>query len=233
VRSYLLLEKADHLRPEGIERDTFPPSMVEAFVRRYSASGELVLDPFAGFGTTLVVAEQLGRRAAGVEWHIDRASYIDRQTSDHAIIIYGDSRKIDELGLPPADFVITSPPYMNRGDEQDPLQGYEVAGEGYDAYLSRLQDVFRRLGSVLKPDRFCVVNVANMKRHDGLTTLAWDVGRALSDVMTFEGEVVVCWQDGETATSGARGAPLSEIGSVFGYDHEYCLVFRNSHRTPS
>ena len=212
MRSYLLLEKAEHLRPEGIERDTFPPSMVEVFVRRYSASGELVLDPFAGFGTTLIVAERLGRRAAGVEWHDDRAAYIDRRTSDNAVVIQGDSRRIDELGLPPADFVITSPPYMNRGDTEDPLQGYDVPGTGYDAYIAGLQDIFARLRSVLKPDRVCVVNVANMKRHDGLTTLAWDVAGALSDVMTFEGEVVVCWQDDE---------------NVFGYDHEYCLVFRN------
>lgn len=212
MRSYLLLEKADHLRSEGIERDTFPPSLVEVFVRRYSASGELVLDPFAGFGTTLIVAEQLGRRAAGVEWHADRASYIDRRTSDDAIVVHGDSRRIDELGLPPADFVITSPPYMNRGDAEDPLQGYDFPGSGYEAYLAGLQDVFARLRTVLKPDRVCVVNVANMKRFDGITTLAWDIGRALSDVMTFEGEVVICWQDDE---------------NVFGYDHEYCLVFRN------
>jgi DNA modification methylase len=213
LKSYLLLEKADHLRPEGIERDTFPPSMVEAFLRRYTLTDELVLDPFAGFGTTLLVAEKLGRCSIGVEWHEDRAAYIGRHIGSSARIVHGDSRVVDELGLPVADFVITSPPYMNRKDTEDPLQGYTVPGTGYDSYLAGLQDIFRRLRNVLKPEGVCVVNVANMKRWDGLTTLAWDVGRALSDVMAFDGEVVVCWQDDE---------------NVFGYDHEYCLVFRNA-----
>ncbi len=219
MRSYLLLEKADHLRPEGIERDTFPPSMVEVFLRRYTISGEMVLDPFAGFGTTLVVAEKLGRRSTGVEWHEDRAAYVARQIGESAQIIHGDTRRIDELDLPLADFVITSPPYMNRNDTEDPLQGYTVPGSGYDSYLAGLQDIFGRLRSVLKPEGVCVVNVANMKRWDGLTTLAWDVGRVLCDVMTFEGEVIVCWQDPDPD------------GNVFGYDHEYCLVFRNPKKT--
>jgi DNA modification methylase len=211
LRTYLHLEKADHLQIEGGESVTFAPVMIEPFVRMYSASGELVLDPFAGYGTSLVVAERLGRRAAGVEWHADRADQIRRQVSDDAIVVHGDSRRIDELDLPMADLVVTSPPYMNRGDTEDPLQGYGVEGAGYDAYLSGLLDIFSRLRRVLKPERMCVVNVANLKRWDGITTLAWDVGRVLSDVMTFEGEVVVCWDHED----------------VYGYDHEYCLVFRN------
>ena len=212
MKSYLLLDKADHLRPTGIERDTFPPSMVEAFLRRHTIAGETVLDPFAGFGTTLVVAEQMGRRAVGVEYLEDRASYIAGRIGDGARIVHGDSRRIDELGLPTCDFCITSPPYMNRKDTEDALQSYTVEGDGYESYLVGLADVFRRVRSVLKPDAVCIVNVANMKRWDGITLLAWDVGRVLSDVMTFEGEVVVCWGDDE---------------NVFGYDHEYCLVYRN------
>jgi hypothetical protein len=58
-----------------------------------------------------------------------------------------------------------------------------------------------------------VVNVSNIKRWDGFTPLAWDVWRVLSQVLSFEGEVVVCWEDSD---------------HVFGYDHEYCLIFRNS-----
>ena len=43
---------------------------------------------------------------------------------------------------------------------------------------------------------------------DGLTTLAWDIAKAVSQVLRFEGEIVVGWN-----TCG------------FGYDHSYCLVF--------
>ncbi len=215
MNTYLLLDKAEHERPSGIERDTFPPAMVEAFLRPYTISGEVVLDPFAGFGTTMRVAESMGRRSIGIEWHQDRYEHIASFAGPLATVIHGDSRRIDELGLPQADFCITSPPYMCRNDPQDPLQGYTVDGEGYHAYLDGLRDIFRRVGRVLKPDARCVVNVSNIDRYDGLTMLAWDVARAVSEVMVLEKEIVVCWRDTD---------------HMFGYDHEYCLLFRN--RTP-
>jgi hypothetical protein len=152
------------------------------------------------------------RRSVGVEFHQDRAEYIAGRIGPSARIVHGDSRRIDELGLPMADFCITSPPYMCRNDTEDPLQGYTVPGAGYDAYLEGIADIFRRLRSVLKPEAIAVVNVSNIKRWDGLTTLAWDVARAISSVMTLEGEVVICWDDNDR---------------TFGYDHEYCLLFAN------
>jgi DNA modification methylase len=212
MRTYLTLERAEHVRPSGIERDTFPPSLVEAFVRRYVISGELVLDPFAGFGTTLVTCEALGRRSVGIEFLQDRVEFIRGRIGPNATIVHGDSRRIDELGLETAHMLMTSPPYMCRGDTEDPLQGYTVAGAGYDAYLAGIQDIFRRVRSVLVDDAPCIVNVSNINRWDGLTLLAWDVARVVSEVMHLEQEVVVCWDDDD---------------HVFGYDHEYCLIFRN------
>ncbi len=206
MRTFLTLDRS--------ERDeSYPEALVEAFLREQTITGDVVLDPFAGFGTTLVVAERMQRRPIGIEFLADRAAHIAGRISSDATLIHGDSRRIDELDLPPVDFVITSPPYMCRNDPQDPLQGYTVDGAGYDAYLDGLTNIFRRLRSVLKPDRRAVVNVSNINRYDGLTTLAWDVARAIAQVMTFEGEVVIGWNDDD---------------HLFNYDHEYCLIFRNA-----
>lgn len=211
MNTYLVLDKADTGRTD-VERDFFPPALVEAFLRPCTISGEIVLDPFAGYGTTLRTADAMGRRSIGIEFLPDRYQHIAANAGPLTTVIHGDSRRIDELGLPTCDFCITSPPYMCRNDPQDPLQGYTVDGDGYDAYLAGLQDVFRRIRTVLKPDARCVINVSNIDRYDGLTTLAWDVARSVSEVMHFEKEYVVCWRDSD---------------HTFGYDHEYCLVFRN------
>ncbi|MPZ48903.1 MAG: DNA modification methylase [Dehalococcoidia bacterium] len=44
-----------------------PVALVEAMVKNSSRSGEIVLDPFLGSGSTLIAAERLGRRCFGIE----------------------------------------------------------------------------------------------------------------------------------------------------------------------
>jgi DNA modification methylase len=46
-----------------------PEGLAEFFIRCMSPAHGLVIDPFAGGGTTVVVARRLGRRAAGFELH--------------------------------------------------------------------------------------------------------------------------------------------------------------------
>jgi DNA modification methylase len=46
-----------------------PEGLAEFFIRALSPPGGLVVDPFAGSGTTLVAAERLGRRPLGFELH--------------------------------------------------------------------------------------------------------------------------------------------------------------------
>jgi DNA modification methylase len=46
-----------------------PERLAEFFIRSCSPPGGVVIDPFAGSGTTAVVARRLGRRAGGLEIH--------------------------------------------------------------------------------------------------------------------------------------------------------------------
>lgn len=62
----MLSSTADQNRPRanGI---SFPRSLPDRFIRQYTNPGDLVLDPFCGVGTTLKIAQTLGRRAIGFE----------------------------------------------------------------------------------------------------------------------------------------------------------------------
>jgi len=71
----------------------------------------------------------------------------------------------------------------------------------------------------MKPGTTIVVEVSNLKNHGEVTTLAWDVSKEISKVLHFEGEIVIKWENVNTETNdGIYG---------YGYDHSYCLVFRN------
>jgi DNA modification methylase len=48
-----------------------PEGLAEFFIRVASPEGGVVIDPFAGSGTTVVVAHRLGRKAGGFEIHED------------------------------------------------------------------------------------------------------------------------------------------------------------------
>ena len=53
-----------------------PEQLLGRIIRACSDPGDVVLDPFAGSGTTLVVAKKLGRRYLGFELSADYAARI-------------------------------------------------------------------------------------------------------------------------------------------------------------
>jgi len=56
-----------HASSRSDHHATFPAALAERAIKAGSDEGDLVLDPFCGSGTTLKVAEQLGRRSVGID----------------------------------------------------------------------------------------------------------------------------------------------------------------------
>ncbi|WP_225332679.1 DNA methyltransferase [Halomicrobium urmianum] len=197
-----------------------PPALVERFLGEYSDPGDVVLDPFAGFGTTLRVATEMDRRAYGVEFEERRVEYV-REQGGHGTVIHGDARDLAALDLPAVDCAYTSPPFMVEGMPADPLQNYD-GDTGYASYLDDVRDVFAQVGELLRSAGTVLVEVSNMKYDGQVTTLAWDLADAIRGELRFEGEVVVSWEPGDGMNEYAE-AQEGVFG--YGYDHSYVLVF--------
>lgn len=59
-----------------------PEGLAQFFIRAMSPPDGLVIDPFAGSGTTVVVARRLGRRAAGFDLHADYVAEARRRIAE-------------------------------------------------------------------------------------------------------------------------------------------------------
>jgi hypothetical protein len=109
-------------------------ALIEHFVNRFTAPGQAVFDPFAGYGTTLLVAEQLGRTGYGIEYSESKANYVQGQLANPAHLVHGDARRLPEYDLPSFDLCLTSPPYTNKSDSENPFVDYRLKGFEYASY---------------------------------------------------------------------------------------------------
>lgn len=89
----------------------FPPELVCVFLGEHTRAGGVVLDPFAGFGTVLAVAEEMGRRAYGIELDAGRVGYARSRLRDPESLVHGDARWLASYGFPQVDFCMTGIPF--------------------------------------------------------------------------------------------------------------------------
>ncbi len=229
VQTYRTLryERSEDL-PSTFENDVRTPKpFVEHFLREYTDPGDAVVDIFAGFGTTLKVAEELGRVPYGIEYEADRVAYVRERIDHPENLIHGSAFEVESYDLPTFDCCLTSPPFMVRGMTENPFENY--AGESsYEAYLDDIRDVFATLERCLVPGGHALLDISNVEYVDEVTTLAWDVGSAISDVLHFDGEIIVVWEDDPLGASESESTAGGVYG--YGYDHSYCLVFEKTER---
>lgn len=105
--------------------------LCRAIIRRYTKEGELILDPMAGIGTTLVEASLLGRNVIGVELESkfvkicgENIRFLKKLKTPakkgKAKIIQGDARFLSRVLGEKADLVFFSPPFERTLAKENP-----------------------------------------------------------------------------------------------------------------
>ena len=207
-----------HLPPEFQNDDIrYSDSFAEYFIEHYSKPGNIVFDPFAGYGTTLYAAEKLKRQAFGIEYLPERVEFIKGNLKNPANIHCGSALKLDGIKVQGIDLVLTSPPYMQRINHPEyPFAGYEITGQGYDDYLLDVTEIFKQIKCRLKIEGYVVVEASNLLIDGVFTPLAWDIAQVIGSILSFKQEIIIDWQCDTVPAYG------------FGYDHSYALVFQNA-----
>ncbi len=76
-----------HYGPAGAHTAVMPEGLASFFVRACSPVGGVVVDPFAGSGTTAVVARRLGRQAGGIDLHNDYVAVASERLADEGSLV--------------------------------------------------------------------------------------------------------------------------------------------------
>jgi hypothetical protein len=175
------------------------PTIARYAINTYTDPGDLVLDPMAGIGTTMVEAMHLDRHGVGVEYE-DRwaalaavnVALAERQGASGTGVIYtGDSRNLPTL-LPPqmrgtVALVITSPPYgpsthghvrtpgARRGKVRKIHHRYggpdNLAYRDHNTLAQGFTDILAGCRAVLRPGGHVVITARPYRRHGELVDI--------------------------------------------------------------
>lgn len=222
----------------------FPQELVQRLLEIYTNPGDTILDPFMGAGSTLVVAQALGRKGVGFEISqsyikLAKKRLANRPTSQSypntQKIYFEDARHLaDRIPQESIDLVITSPPYWDihqqrRTADKKPPRPYTSSLQdigniaSYEEFLKALSVVADQLFAVIKPGRWCIIIVMDIRKKakfypfhiDCIHT--WTRGG-------FQLEDIIIW-DRRADYHNLRplGYPTTfRVNKV----HEYILIFR-------
>ena len=180
-------------------RGNWSPYIPRNIILRYSKEGDVVLDQFAGGGTTLVEAKLLNRDIIGVDVNdvaIDRCK--EKVNFEHE----GANGKV----------------YIRKGIDGD-LSQLKVKD-----FLEEMKKVAAESYRVLKKDKFCAVLMGDTRQKGCMIPMSFDVMKIFQDAGFTLKELIIKEQHNCKATGYWKTNSVKYNFLLIA--HEYLFVFR-------
>ncbi len=242
-------EKRD-IRDKEIHPATFPISLSKKVIELFTHKGELILDPFAGSGTTLLAAQDIDRNAVGfdlqekyIKLSKKRLECTRLMQKSRQIAVQDDARNIPKyLKKDSVKLIWTSPPYSNllnrsrknksRRDrdngqlgkiEQYSQDERDLGTLAENEYVTAMGDIFENLLPLLKEKAHCVINVPDMWWENKRITLHVSLIEEMRR-RGYELRNIIIWDRTNIVNNvGIFGWPSNYI--TMGVTFEYLLDF--------
>lgn len=183
---------------------------VGRLIRYFTKSGQTVLDPFVGVGSTLKACAVDQRKGIGIELNprfaelsrVRLNTEVDdiRSTVLDQKIMEGDAREIlPELEDESIDFVVTSPPYWSILKKEDHKAKQERIANGlatdygddprdlaniecYDEFLEVLTSIFGECARILKEGKYMAIVVSDFREKSKYIMFHADLAKSLENI---------------------------------------------------
>lgn len=210
-------------------RGNWSPYIPRNLILRYSKEKDMILDQFAGGGTTLVEAKLLNRNVIGVDINPNALKFcrdvtnFEHDNCGNVYIRRGDARKLDFIPDEAIDLVCTHPPYANiiqySKDIEADLSRYNV-----DKFLEQMKRVASESYRVLKKDKFCAILMGDTRKKGHVIPMSFEVMK-IFEFAGFRLKEVIIKEQHNCKTTGYWKTNSIKY-NFLPLAHEYLFVFR-------
>lgn len=211
-------------------RGNWSPYIPRNILLRYSKEKDLVLDQFAGGGTTLVEAKLLNRDIIGVD--INDTALIrcrekidfEHEGADGKVYIHkGDARNLSFIKDECIDLICTHPPYANIIQYSEDIEG-DLSRLKIKDFLEEMKKVAFESYRVLKKDKFCAVLMGDTRQKGHMIPMSFDVMHIFEEAGFKLKELIIKEQHNCKATGYWKTNSVKYNFLLIA--HEYLFVFR-------
>lgn len=211
-------------------RGNWSPYIPRNIILRYSSEGELVLDQFAGGGTTLVEAKLLNRNVIGIDINaaaIERChekTAFEHEGADGKVYIRkGDARRLNGIPNESIDLICTHPPYANIIAYSEDTPG-DLSLLKVNDFLVEMQRVASECYRVLKKNKFCAILMGDTRQKGHMIPMSYDVMKIFENSGFKLKELIIKEQHNCKATGYWKTNSVKYNFLLIA--HEYLFVFR-------
>ena len=211
-------------------RGNWSPYIPRNILLRYSEENDLVLDQFAGGGTTLVEAKLLNRNIIGVDVNDAALTRCKEKTAfnldsakGNVYLHKGDARNLDFIPDNSIDLICTHPPYADiirySDDIPEDLSLLKVKD-----FLVEMKKVASESYRVLKKDKFCAVLMGDTRQKGHMIPMSFDVLQIFQDAGFKLKEIIIKEQHNCKATGYWKTNSIKYNFLLIA--HEYLFVLK-------
>jgi DNA modification methylase len=209
-------------------RGNWSPYIPRNLLLRYSNEGDLILDQFAGGGTTLVEAKLLNRNIIGVDINLEalrrckEKTEFDYANAGEVKIIHGDARNLSFISDASIDFICTHPPYADIIHYSEDIDG-DLSLLNANDFLEQMKIVASECYRILKHGKFCAILMGDTRKKGRVIPMSFDVMKSFQDAGFTLKELIIKEQHNCKATGYWKTNSVKYNFLLLA--HEYLFVF--------
>ncbi|MDU5923994.1 MAG: DNA methyltransferase [Finegoldia magna] len=211
-------------------RGNWSPYIPRNILLRYSQENDLILDQFAGGGTTLVEGKLLNRDVIGIDVNDialerckEKTNFIHDGANGKIYIRKGDARHLDFIEDESIDLICTHPPYANIIKYSEDIPN-DLSLLNTKNFLEEMKKVADESYRVLKSGKFCAILMGDTRQKGCMIPMSYDVMKIFQNSGFKLKELIIKEQHNCRATGYWKTNSIKYNFLLIA--HEYLFIFK-------